>query len=213
MPKLKKHSRHALVEMMIPSYQTQIMKTTFVFIVIAAMALALPSCQNGHSPSAYTTHSAKAKSTKSKTPETPVSVRVYPLFEDLAPAFAPDDDSLYVINFWSTYCPPCIKEMPHFIHLQDAYRDKKLKIILVSLDNPRDLQSRVIPFVQKHHITPKTVLLADDNYTKWTEKIDTSWYGALPATLLLHGTNRKFRFGAYQDYPDLEKAVMEVMKK
>ena len=109
-----------------------------------------------------------------------------------------------VLNFWSTTCPPCIKELPHFNQLATKYMDKKVKILLISLEDPKRLDTHIYPFVQKHGIVPEVVVLNDQNYTAWTNKIDTSWYGALPATLILKGQHRKFKFGSYATYEELQ---------
>lgn len=60
------------------------------------------------------------------------------------------------------------------------------------------------------NILPEVVLLEDQNYSKWTEKIAPSWYGALPATVIINGEKRNFRFGAYETYSDLEKDIKEL---
>ena len=78
-----------------------------------------------------------------------------------------------------------------------------LKVLLVSLDDKNKLDSRVSPFIMKHQITPEVKLLADQNYTAWTDEIDPSWFGALPATIITNGEKRNFKFGAYESYDDL----------
>lgn len=116
-----------------------------------------------------------------------------------------------VINFWATSCPPCLKEMPHFIELDNHFKGKNFDVLLVSLDRAKDLEKRVIPFVKKYKITPEVVLLGDNNYSAWTAKIDESWYGALPATLIIKGDKKVFKFGSYTDYDSLLKDVEQVL--
>ena len=134
-------------------------------------------------------------------------VKVYETFDELAPLFQKQNDTVYLVNFWATTCPPCIKEMPHFLELAKRHAEKKLRIVLISLDLKKHLESRVTPFVKKHSVTLETGLLADDNYSEWTDKIDSSWYGALPATLIFKNEKRAFKFGAFADYEDLENAI------
>jgi thiol-disulfide isomerase/thioredoxin len=116
-----------------------------------------------------------------------------------------------VLNFWSTACPPCIKELPHFNQLAKEYKDKKVKILLISLEDPKRLETHIYPFVQKHGIVPEVVVLNDQNYTAWTDKIDTTWYGALPATLIIKGQYRKFKFGSYATYEELQADLDEII--
>jgi len=66
-------------------------------------------------------------------------------FSELQSIIDSDEDKLWVVNFWATTCPPCIKEMPHFKELEEKYRDENLRILLVSLDRAKDLESRVYP--------------------------------------------------------------------
>ena len=145
-------------------------------------------------------------------PPSPSEVRVYKTFDELAPLIQSKNDTTYVVNFWATTCPPCIKEMPHFAELKRQYKKEKLRILLVSLDLERHLESRVIPFVEKHQITCEVGLLADDNYSAWTDKIDPSWYGALPATLVFKNEDRNFTFGAFPSFEALEEVVKPIVE-
>jgi thiol-disulfide isomerase/thioredoxin len=135
-------------------------------------------------------------------------VSIAETFSELEPIISEHDDTTYVINFWATSCPPCIKEMPHFNQLHETYQEGKLSVHLVSLDMKRDIDSRVVPFIAKYQIRPEVVLLVDQNYSAWTEKIDSSWYGALPATLIIKNGERKFFMGAFDTYADLENEVI-----
>ena len=138
------------------------------------------------------------------------TIEVYNNFKELENHIKQYSDGIIVMNFWATSCPPCIKEMPHFNSIQSDKRHKNIKVVLISLDKPSDLTKRVIPFVEKHHILPEVCLLGDENYSAWTEKIDSSWYGALPATLVRKGNKRTFRFGMYQNLNELLSDIEKV---
>ncbi|MCF6347562.1 MAG: TlpA family protein disulfide reductase [Flavobacteriaceae bacterium] len=102
------------------------------------------------------------------------------------------DDNTYVINFWATWCAPCVKELPYFQELHNTYDKGNVKVILVSLDFPDKLESQLIPFVVKKNITAQVILLDDPNENIWIPKIDKSWSGALPATLIYNKNKRVF---------------------
>ena len=102
--------------------------------------------------------------------------------------------------------------MPHFSHLQEEYGSDNVRVLLVSLDDTATLESRVYPFVEKYHITPEVTLLQDQNYSDWTDEIDPTWYGALPATIMLKGNERSFRFGSYKTYEELKADVESLLK-
>ena len=102
------------------------------------------------------------------------------------------NDSIYIINFWATWCKPCIKELPAFEKLASNYSDKKVKLLLVSLDFPDKLESQVIPFITKNNIQSEVVLLDDADANSWIPKVSQEWSGAIPATIIYKKDNRKF---------------------
>lgn len=101
-------------------------------------------------------------------------------------------DTMYVVNFWATWCAPCIKELPHFEKLQQEKRKEKLKVLLVSVDFKDRLEKSVIPFVKKRGLKNEILLLDETDQQVYIDKIDNSWSGAIPATLFVKGCNRKF---------------------
>lgn len=147
--------------------------------------------------------------TKEKNPN--ATIEVLDQFSELQAIIDAGDHDVLVLNFWSTTCAPCIKEMPHFNKLNVEYSKKKVKILLVSLEKATRLDSHIYPFVKKLGIIPEVVILTDQNYRIWTDKIDESWYGALPATLIIKGEQRKFRFGSYETYKELQTDVNELL--
>ena len=148
---------------------------------------------------------------KEKNPN--ATIEVLDQFSELQAIIDAGDHDVLVLNFWSTTCAPCIKEMPHFNKLNVEYSKKKVKILLVSLEKATRLDSHIYPFVKKLGIIPEVVILTDQNYRVWTDKIDKSWYGALPATLISNGEERNFKFGSYESYEELRSDVDELLYK
>ncbi len=101
-------------------------------------------------------------------------------------------DSVYFVNFWATWCVPCIKEMPAISKIADKYKNKPLKILLVSLDQPSKIDSRLIPFIKKHNIQSEVILLDDPDFNSWIDKVDPSWSGGIPASLFYSKDSRDF---------------------
>ncbi len=116
-------------------------------------------------------------------------------------------DTTYVINFWATWCKPCVKELPEFEQFKTANQGKPVKVILVSTDLKSKLKSGVEPFVKAHQLTGEIYLL-NEAPSSYYARIDADWSGALPATLIVHAKtgHKKFHEAAYT-YAELVKAV------
>ena len=95
----------------------------------------------------------------------------------------------YVVNFWATWCAPCIKELPYFEALN---KNQNIDVLLVSLDFPQHKESRLMPFIKKNQLQSKVVHLDDTNENFWINAIDTTWSGAIPATIIYNNQKRGF---------------------
>lgn len=102
------------------------------------------------------------------------------------------NDTTYVLNFWATWCSPCVKEIGYFEELHRQFESENVKVILVSLDFPNQVEKRVLPFLKQKDITAEVLLMTDLNYNAWIDRIDPAWSGALPATLIYKGDKRIF---------------------
>lgn len=113
-------------------------------------------------------------------------------FKQLQPFLEIDNDTIYVVNFWATWCGPCVREIPYFEQLRDKYEGENLKIVMVSLDMSDDLDTRVIPFMRKYDMKNKVLLLDDPQSNRWIPLVDEKWTGAIPATLIYGNGFREF---------------------
>ncbi len=129
-------------------------------------------------------------------------------FKGLEAFFNKEDDKTYVVNFWATWCKPCIKELPYFQELEKAYTNDELKVLLVSLDFPEKMNDKLIPFVEKNKITQEVLLLDAPNENEWIPKVDSTWSGAIPATIIYNKNKRAF----YEQSFTKEELFNEVKK-
>ncbi len=96
------------------------------------------------------------------------------------------NDSTYVINFWATWCGPCVEELPHFERLHETFKDRPVRVVLVSLDFKSQLETRVKPFVIKNRLHSTVLLLDETDANSYIDQVNTQWSGAIPATLVVH---------------------------
>lgn len=119
-------------------------------------------------------------------------------------------DTTYFINFWATWCAPCVKELPDIEDLHREYAGQPVRFVLVSLDFPELLNDRVIPFVEKRGLEIETVLLNAPNENVWIPMVDSSWSGAIPATLI-HRNNKRFFVEGKASKMKLNNALRSVL--
>lgn len=112
--------------------------------------------------------------------------------------------NVLVINFWATWCRPCIREMPVFQQIHNDYNDKNVKVILVSLDFTEHLETRVIPFIQNRKIESEVILLDDVDYNTWIDKVDVNWQGEIPFTWIIDRKNGK----KYSHYGEITQEIL-----
>lgn len=138
-------------------------------------------------------------------------IPVYEKFSDLEALLHLGSDTTYVINFWATWCKPCIEELPYFESFNQKYGDKRVKIILVSLDFPDKVESRLIPFIEKKKLKSTVIFLEDGKYNSWIDKVSPEWSGAIPVTYIYHGSRKVFVDEPFDSIEDLEKVVLPLL--
>ena len=109
--------------------------------------------------------------------------------EGLQNLIAEDNHQVHLINFWATWCKPCVKEMPQFVDLAENHPE--VSISLVSLDYLENLDDKVIPYLDKKEIKLRTLLMDEIDYNLWIDMVDPSWSGAIPATLIIEPATGK----------------------
>ena len=121
-----------------------------------------------------------------------VGVKIYKDYESLSKDyFDIKDGKVHVINFWATWCKPCIKELPYIDALTSIYGDQ-VKVTLVSLDFPRKIKTKLIPYLEKNKLLSEVVMLDDNKVNEWIDKVDPSWSGAIPATIVFKNGVKMF---------------------
>lgn len=99
------------------------------------------------------------------------------------------NDTLYVVNFWATWCKPCVEELPFFEAAGEKFSGKKVKVLLVSTDMRKDLNTRVKEFVKARGLKQQVLFMNEVNGDVWIDKVSPQWSGAIPATWFINGSS------------------------
>ena len=100
-----------------------------------------------------------------------------------------NEDTLYVINFWATWCGPCIKKLPEFNELYEANKSRPVKLLMVSLDFKEDYQRKLPAFIKRKKMEQEVIWLNESNANEFIPKIEGQWQGSIPATLIIYRKN------------------------
>jgi len=138
-----------------------------------------------------------------------ISVPVYD-FQAFRPLLDLDTDTLYIFNFWATWCQPCVKEMPYFNMADSAYADMPVRIVLVSLDFIENVETHLIPFIIENELRPEVIILDDMDANSWIPQIDNDWEGTIPATLFIQRSTSKF-FARSFTYEELTFEIESIL--
>ncbi|WP_274704130.1 TlpA family protein disulfide reductase [Polaribacter marinus] len=166
-----------------------------IFVLVVSMGVS--SCKKEETTKNTLQKTIKVTSVKSYT------------YNELKPLLEKNDGTTYIINFWATWCGPCVKELPYFEKINKEY--KNVEVILVSLDFPKQVEKKLIPFINKKKLQSQVIHLDDINEDVWIKAIDSTWSGAIPATLIYNTKNRKFYEKSF-DYKTLENELKTFLK-
>src|ERR1700754_914852 len=88
-------------------------------------------------------------------------------------AYIKQSDHPLIVNFWATFCVPCVKEIPYFESTTDHYKDQGVELILVSLDLPAYYPDRITAFAKKSNFTSRIVWLDERDADYFCPKVDS----------------------------------------
>lgn len=121
-------------------------------------------------------------------------------------------DSVYVINFWATWCRPCVAELPYLQRITKRYKDKKVKLLLVSLDLASFYPDKIKKFARRKGLKASIAWLNETDADYFCNMVDKKWSGSIPATVIVNAATGYKAFYEQQFMPEefeaeLKKAV------
>jgi thiol-disulfide isomerase/thioredoxin len=108
-----------------------------------------------------------------------------------------------VINFWATWCAPCVEEMPWFNKMLAEKRHKNIELVFVSLDNPKTAPQKIDEFIQRKKLDATFIWLQETNADVFCPRIEQRWGGTIPATLFINHKSHYRKFVEAQISPSL----------
>ncbi len=132
-------------------------------------------------------------------------------FENLQREIDKVDDTLRIFNFWATWCKPCVEEMPCFLEAGKTFEKQKVKLILVSLDFRKHIETRLLPFIEKNQISLPVWLLDAPDANAWIDRVSSQWSGSIPATLFVRKGERHF-YETQFDCNELNEIIHQYLK-
>ena len=124
-----------------------------------------------------------------------------------------DTDNVYILNFWATWCGPCVAELPDFEKLNEKYASKKVKIVLISTDFKRNVESKVKPFIKRKNLQSEVVFMDESNPNVWVNLVSPEWSGSIPATLIVSKTKGKRLFFEKQmNFKELDEILLGILQ-
>ena len=114
-----------------------------------------------------------------------------------------------IVNFWATFCVPCIEEMPYFQQLVNEYREKNVSLIFVSLDLKKDYPNKVNEMAKRLKLTFPVMWLNETNADYFCPVIDSTWTGGMPSSLFVNNAAGYHKF--IEEQLSREKLQTEIL--
>jgi thiol-disulfide isomerase/thioredoxin len=89
-----------------------------------------------------------------------------------------------LVNFWATWCAPCVAEFDEFVIMNRMYRHRDFELVTVAVNRP-DEEKSVLEFLRKKQASCKNLIFASADREKLINAFDPGWQGEVPLTVLI----------------------------
>ncbi len=102
---------------------------------------------------------------------------------------AQNEGKVVVVNFWATWCPPCLREFPDIIDVYEEYRDRGLEVYAVSMNDEEEIPD--IEEFLENFAPPFAIYRAASLDSEFFESVLDTWYGEMPMTLIFDAAGNR----------------------
>lgn len=168
-------------------------------LILIFITLTLAACGGDSRPREEVTQTQAI--TQSAKPE------IITAFDQLDERYFHMKDTLLIVNFWATWCKPCVRELPDFNEAAKQYQGQPVKFLFVSLDFLDTVEKSLIPFIKANPFNGEVVVLADQDVNTWAINIDNNWDGAIPVTMAVKNGKKSTKMGAFRNLEELDSFI------
>ncbi len=119
---------------------------------------------------------------------------------------------VFAINFWASWCKPCVNEFPALVKLNKNYKDKNFNLIFISLDFKEEVETKLLPFLKSNDVDYISYYLDTNSPEEIMDYLDKKWDGGIPATFIFDksGNLQNFILGE-RNYEFFEKEIKKLI--
>jgi thiol-disulfide isomerase/thioredoxin len=134
--------------------------------------------------------------------------QLLPITEEEVPGLlASLKGNVVLVNFWATWCGPCVKEFPNLVRLQKLYKEKGVAVVFISVDEPEDAETTVRPFLKKENVTFTSYIKNGDDES-FIDAFGKGWRGAIPTTFVYDRAGKQVAaLTGERDYKMFERVI------